>query len=60
MCPRSQNISLLNSKIKQDTLCKDYENGCLKNVDITFKIIILQCSWVKQLSGSSTNAYLYI
>ena len=36
-----------NSKIKQDTLCKDYENGGLKDVDITFKIISLQCSWVK-------------
>ena len=38
-----------NSKIKQDTLCKDYENGGLKNIDITFKIISLQCSWVKRL-----------
>ena len=27
-----------NPKIKQGTLCKDYENGGLKNVDITFKI----------------------
>ena len=30
-------------KIKQDTICKGYENGGLKNVDITFKIIGLQC-----------------
>ena len=35
-----------NCKIKQDTLCKDYENGGLKNLDITFKIISLQRSWV--------------
>ena len=29
-----------NSKTNQDTLCKDYENGGLKNIDITFKIYI--------------------
>ena len=33
-----------NPKTKQDTLCKDYEDGDLKNVDITFKIISLQYS----------------
>ena len=27
-----------NPKIKQDLICKDYENGGLKNIDITFKI----------------------
>ena len=43
-----------NPRIKQDTLCKDYENGGLKNVNITFKIISLQYSWVKRLYGSST------
>ena len=42
-----------NPKIKQDTLCKDYENVGLKNVDITFKVISLHCSWVKRLSDSS-------
>ena len=41
-----------NPKIRQDTLCKDYENGGLKNVDVMFKIISLQCSWVKQLHDS--------
>ena len=30
-----------NPKIKQITLCKDYENGGLKYVDNTFKIISL-------------------
>ena len=44
-----------NPKIKKDTLCKDYENGGLKNVGITFKIIILQCSCVKRLYDSSTH-----
>ena len=43
-----------NPKIKQNTLCKDYEHGGLKNVDITFKIISLQCSWVKRFYDSST------
>ena len=38
-----------NPKIKQFTLCKDYENRGLKNVAITFKITRLQCSWVKRL-----------
>ena len=39
-----------NPRIKQDTLCKGYENGGLKNVNITFKIISLQYSWVRRLS----------
>ena len=30
-----------NPKIKEDNLCKDYENGGLKNVDILFKMITL-------------------
>ena len=49
-----------NRKIKQDTLCKDYENGGLKNADITFKIISLQCSLVKRLYDSSTHAWKLI
>ena len=36
-----------NPKIKLDTLCKIMNNGGLKNVNITFKIISLQCSLVK-------------
>ena len=32
------------SKIKHDTLCKYYENGGLKNVDIMYKVVSLQCS----------------
>ena len=43
-----------NPKIKHDTLCKDYENGGLKNVEITFEIITLQCSWIKRLYDSNT------
>ena len=32
-----------NPKIKHDTLCKNYENGGLKNVDIMYKVEGLQC-----------------
>ena len=46
-----------NSKIKQDTLCKDYENSGLKNVDIMFKIISLQYSWVKRLYDNSIHEW---
>ena len=48
-----------NPKIKQGTLYKDYGNGCFKNVDITFKIISLQCFWVK-LYDSSTHDWKLI
>ena len=33
-----------NPKIEQVTLCKDYKNGGLKNIGISFKIIGLQSS----------------
>ena len=49
-----------NPKIKQGTLCKNCENGGLKNVDITFKIISLQCSWVKPIYDSSTDDWKLI
>ena len=38
-----------NSKIKNSTLCNDYEYGGLKNVDIFSKVVSLQCSWIKSL-----------
>ena len=41
-----------NPKIKQHTLCKVYDNGGLKNVNITFKITSLQCTWIKRLYDS--------
>ena len=37
------------SKIKQSTLCNNYKNGGLKNVDIELKIISLKCSWIRRL-----------
>ena len=35
--------------IKSSTLCNDYDNGGLKNVDVFSKIVSLQCSWIKRL-----------
>ena len=37
------------SKIKHSTLCNEYKNGGLKNVDIKLKIISLKCSWIRRL-----------
>ena len=37
------------SKIKHLTLCNDYKNGGLKNVDIELTIISLKCSWIRRL-----------
>ena len=34
-------------KIKNSTLCNDYEHVGLKNVDIFSKVASLQCSWIK-------------
>ena len=36
-----------NPQIIHDTLRKNYENGGLKNVDIMYKVVSLQCSWIK-------------
>ena len=40
-------------KIKNETLCSDFKQGGLKNVNILKKIISLQCSWVKRLYDDS-------
>ena len=32
-------------KISHKTLCNNFENGRLKHVDISSKIVNLQCSW---------------
>ena len=44
--------------LKQTTLYKDYENGGLINVDIMFKIISLQCSWITRLFLFHSNLYI--
>ena len=49
-----------NSKIKHSTLCSNYEKGGLKNVDITSKIISLQCSWIKRLFDKSAHCWKVI
>ena len=36
-------------KIKHGTLCNDYKNGGLKNVDLNFKTVSLKCSWICRL-----------
>ena len=49
-----------NSKIKHGTLCNDYENGGLKNVDIESKMISLRCLWVKRLYDESFHEWKVI
>ena len=49
-----------NPKIKHDTLCKNYENGDLKNVDIMYQVVSLQCSWIKRLYGSNLHNWKII
>ena len=38
-----------NVKIKHATICNDFQNGRLRNVDVSSKTSSLQCSWVKKL-----------
>ena len=47
-------------KIKHSTLRNTYENGGLKNVDIEYKIISLQCSWIKRLFDNTTHSWKII
>ena len=43
-----------------DTLCKNYENGGLKNVDIMYKVVSVQCSWIKQLYENNLHNWKII
>ena len=36
-------------KVKHGTLCNDYKNGGLRNVDIHLKIVSLKCPWIRRL-----------
>ena len=47
-------------KIKHNTLCSNFENGGLKNVDINFKIKSLQCSWIKKLYDENFHKWKII
>ena len=49
-----------NPKLKHTTLCNEYEQGELKNVDIFSKIISLLCSWFKRLYDDSFHAWKVI
>ena len=49
-----------NPKIKHSTLCSDYENGGLKSVDISSKIVELQCSWIKRLFDGNFHEWKII
>ena len=39
--------------MKNTTLCNNYDKGGQKNVDISSKIISLQCSWIKKLYNNT-------
>ena len=47
-------------KIKRSTLRNTYENGGLKDADIEYKIISLQCSWIKRLFDNTTHSWKII
>ena len=47
-------------KIKHETLCNDYKAGGLKNVDISNKIIALQCFWIRRLYDNSFHEWKLI
>ena len=49
-----------NPKIKNSTLCNDYEYGGLKNVDIFSKVVSLQCSWIKRLFDNNFHQWKVI
>ena len=49
-----------NPKLKHTTLCNEYEQVELKNVDIFFKTTSLQCSWVKRLYDDSFHDWKVI
>ena len=49
---KTQNMFIWHSshpKISYKTLCNNFEKGGLKHVDISSKIINLQCSWLRKL-----------
>ena len=47
-------------KIKNDTLCNNYNGGGLKNADITLKIVSLKCSWIKRLCDENYHEWKLI
>ena len=49
-----------NIKIKHKTICKDFQNGGLKNVGIPNEISSLQCSWIKKLYDQNSRNWKLI
>ena len=49
-----------NLKIKNSTLCNDYEYGGQKNVYIFSNIVNLQCSWIKRLFDNNFHQWKLI
>ena len=47
-------------KISYKTLCNNFENGGLKHVDISSKIISLQCSWLRKLCDKNFHEWKII
>ena len=43
-----------NAKIKHETVSNDFQNQCLKNVDISSKTSSLRCSWVERLFNENS------
>ena len=44
-------------KISHKTLCNNFENDGLKHVDISSKIISLQCSWLRKLCDENCHEW---
>ena len=49
-----------NLKMKNSTLCNDYEYSRLKNVDIFSKVVSLQCFCIKRLFDNNFNQWKLI
>ena len=47
-------------KIRHGTTCKDYKDGGLQNVDISYKIVSLQCSWIRRLYDNNFHEWKLI
>ena len=47
-------------KISHKILCNSFENGGLKHVDISSKIISLQCSWLRKLCDENLHEWKII
>ena len=44
-------------KIRHETTCKEHKDDGLKNVDILYKIVRLQCFWIQTLYNNSFHEW---